>query len=414
VTAAILCTGTELTRGELVNTNASWLCEAVTALGFEVGASDCVDDDRQRICRKLERLGSEHEILVCTGGLGPTTDDLTSECVAQVLGVGLVRDEASLRLIEERLARLGRTMAASNAKQADFPAGATVIPNPNGTAPGFSVRIGRALCFFLPGVPREMRAMFEQSVVPALLPLRTGSQFQVRLRTYGLAESEVNDRLTGIEASHGVTIGYRARLPEIEVKVLARSEDEGAARARAEAAAAEVRARLGDEIVFGEGDVDLARALGELLVERGRSLAAAESCTGGLVAELVTANAGASRYFLGGVVAYANAAKTALLGVDAGLLQQHGAVSAEVAIAMARGARDRFGASMAVSITGIAGPEGGSPEKPVGLVHFAVSDQRGATHRRKVFSGDREQIRRRAAFALLALCRRVLLRGHDS
>ncbi len=412
MTAAILCTGTELTRGELVNSNSTWLCEALTDLGFVVGASDCVDDDRDRICRAIARLSAEHDVVICTGGLGPTTDDLTSECVASVLGVPLQRDQASLAVIEERLLRLGRKMAASNAKQADFPEGATIVPNPNGTAPGFSIRIGRALCFFLPGVPQEMHAMFAKSLAPVLSPLRTEHQHQLRLRTYGLPESEVNDRLAGIEASHGVTIGYRARLPEIEVKVLARAANESAARKRVEAASAEVCARLGSEVVFGTGDVDLARALGELLVERGLTVAAAESCTGGLVAELLTDAAGASRYFVGGVVAYANAAKTALLEVEAELIERHGAVSREVAVAMACGARARFGASMAVSITGIAGPDGGSPEKPVGLVHFAVSDERGVTHRQKIFSGNRQQIRRRAAFATLALCRRVLLRGH--
>jgi nicotinamide-nucleotide amidase len=414
VTAAILCTGTELTRGELVNTNATWLCEALTTLGFEIGASDCVDDDRNRICRALERLGAEHHVVVCTGGLGPTTDDLTTECVASVLGVGLVRDEPSLRLIEERLSRFGRRIASSNAKQADFPEGALILPNANGTAPGFSVKIGRALCFFLPGVPLEMRAMFEASVVPAILPLRGDRQYQVRLRTYGLPESEVNDRLAGIEAAHAVTIGYRARIPEIEVKVLARAESENAAQKRAETAAAEVKARLGADVVLGEGDLDLPRALGRLLEEQGLTLAAAESCSGGLLAELVTDAAGASRHFMGGVVAYANSAKTELLGVAPELLEKHGAVSVEVAAAMARGARARFASSIAVSITGIAGPDGGSADKPVGLVHFAVSSATGLSHREKVFSGNRGQIRRRAAFAALALVRQIVMHGHDA
>jgi nicotinamide-nucleotide amidase len=412
VTAAVLCTGTELTRGELVNTNATWLCEALTTLGFEVGASDAVDDDPDRIQSALARLGAAHDVLVCTGGLGPTTDDLTSACVASVLCVELVRDEGSLRVIEQRLARLGRNVAASNAKQADFPRGAAIIENQNGTAPGFAVTIGRARSFFLPGVPLEMRAMFQASVVPALAPLLTGGHHQVRLRTYGLPESEVNDRLGGIEAAHDVTIGYRAHLPEIEVKVLARAEGPALARQRAEAAAKQVRERLGDEVVFGEGDVDLALALGQLLLGRGLTLAAAESCTGGLVSELLTDHAGASRYFLGAVIAYDNRVKEQLLGVPRPLLDLHGAVSAEVAAAMADGARQRSGSSLGVAVTGIAGPGGGSDQKPVGLVHFAVSDERGATARHKVFSGNRQQIRRRAAFAALALCRRVLLFGH--
>jgi nicotinamide-nucleotide amidase len=413
MTVAILCSGTELTRGELVNTNATWLAERLTALGFEVGAMDVVDDDRERIKAALRRLGKEHEAIVGTGGLGPTTDDLTTECVADVLGVRLVRDQASLALIEARLAQFGRKMAASNAKQADFPEGAQILPNPNGTAPGFSVRIGRALAFFLPGVPKEMRAMYEESVVPAILPLRTRRHFQVRLSTFGLPESEVNDRLAGIEERHDVTIGYRAKLPEIEVKVLARGDDEEEARARAEAATLEVRERLGDDVIFGANGVRLPEAVGQLLAERGLTLAAAESCTGGLVSELVTAISGSSRYFQGGVVSYSNASKTALLGVDASLIERHGAVSREVAVAMATGARERLKSDLALSITGIAGPTGGTPEKPVGLVHYAVASADGVSHREKVFLGDREQVRIRAAFAALALTRHVILHGHQ-
>ncbi|HEX6766175.1 MAG TPA: competence/damage-inducible protein A [Polyangiaceae bacterium] len=408
MTAAVLCTGTELTRGELVNSNATWLAEALTALGLEVGAVDAVDDHSERIVRALERLGNEHAVLVCTGGLGPTTDDLTSECVARLLGVPLVRDEASLAVIRARIERAGRTMAASNAKQADFPRGATILANPNGTAPGFSVKLGRAAAFFLPGVPLEMKAMFSASVAPAIEPLVGDKSHQTLLRTFGLPESEVNDRLSGIEAARGVTLGYRARLPEIEVKILARAPNREEARAHAEAAAAEVRARLGDEVVYGEGDTSLAEVVCRLLEARSHTLAVAESCTGGLVAELVTNVPGASRSFLGGVVSYANSAKTELLGVEPALLEAHGAVSAEVARAMAEGARRRFASSFGLGVTGIAGPDGGSAEKPVGLVHWAVAGDGNVTAKHAVFIGNREQVRRRAAFAALALVRRVV------
>src|SRR5688572_26447178 len=171
MSAAVLSTGTELTRGELVNTNGTFLAEALTALGFEVTAVDSVDDHTERIVRTLERLGRDHDVVVCTGGLGPTTDDLTSECVARLLDVPLERDPPSLETIRARLERAGRTMAASNAKQADFPRGARILPNPHGTAPGFAVTLGRAAAFFLPGVPSEMKAMFAASVVPAIAPL---------------------------------------------------------------------------------------------------------------------------------------------------------------------------------------------------------------------------------------------------
>ncbi|MET0794844.1 MAG: competence/damage-inducible protein A [Polyangiaceae bacterium] len=412
--AAILCIGTELTRGELQNSNATWLAEVLTTIGFEVLAIDCVDDERARIEAALTRLSSNHEVVVCTGGLGPTTDDITTECAARLAGVGLQRDEPSLEAIRARLLRFGRQMALSNAKQADFPVGARILPNPNGTAPGFELKLHRALAYFMPGVPFEMKAMFESFVEPAIAPLVGERQFQVLLRTYGLPESEVNDRLAGVEAEFDVLIGYRATMPEIEVKVLARASTLEAARVRAERGALAVRERLGSEVIFGEGKMRFPEAVSALLAEQGKTLALAESCTGGLVSELITAHSGASAVFRGGAVTYANDAKIALLGVPAVLLARFGAVSAEVARAMAEGARAAFNSDFALSLTGIAGPTGGSEEKPVGLVHFAVADASGVSDRRVVFTGTREQVRRRAAFAGLSLVRAVALRGHDS
>jgi nicotinamide-nucleotide amidase len=276
------------------------------------------------------------------------------------------------------------------------------------------VTLGKARAFFLPGVPSEMKAMFQASVVPEVAPLVTERSHQTLLRTFGLPESEVNDRLEGIETEHRVTLGYRARLPEIQVKVLARAPIADEARTRSEAAAKEVRARLGEDVVYGEGETTLAEVVCRLFEARSLTLAVAESCTGGLVAELVTSVPGASRSFLGGVVAYANETKAAFLDVDPALIGAHGAVSAEVARAMAEGARRRFGASIALAVTGIAGPDGGSIEKPVRLVHWAVTSDAGTRAKHAVLSGNREQVRRRAAFAALALARRVVLTGeHD-
>jgi nicotinamide-nucleotide amidase len=278
--------------------------------------------------------------------------------------------------------------------------------------PGASVgqRIEGAVACFLPGVPREMSAMFDASVAPLLAPLVDEAFHQVRLRSYGLPESEVNDRLAGIEAEFRVLIGYRASFPTIEVKVLARDASGTVAEARARSAADEVRRRLGDEVVFGEGDITFAQALGRELTRTGQRLACAESCTGGLIGQLLTARGGASEFFAGGVVAYENRAKTALLGVPATLLDAHGAVSAEVAIAMAEGARARFDVAIALAVTGVAGPDGGSAEKPVGLVHYAVATPAGTEARHFVFAGDRELIRLRAAYAALGLAYR-LVRG---
>jgi nicotinamide-nucleotide amidase len=408
MTAAVLSTGTELTRGELVNTNATWLADALTSSGFDVVALDTVGDDEARLAAALTRLGAEHDVIVCTGGLGPTTDDLTSATVARILGVPLERDAASLEAIRARLARFGRPLADSNAKQADFPRGATILPNAWGTAPGFAVRLGRALACFLPGVPSEMEAMFSTHVVPLLASLPHVARRQIRLRTFGLAESEVNDRLAGIEAAHRVVIGYRATLPEIEVKVLAEGTDAAEAERRARTAVDEVRARLG-AAVYGEGSTTLPAVLLELLGERRLTLAVAESCTGGLAQELLTRVPGASRVFLGGAVVYQNAAKTELLGMDPALIAEHGAVSAQVALAMADGVRGRLRASIGLAFTGIAGPDGGTPTKPVGLVHLGLSHAEGNRHVERVFPGTREQVRRRAVFAGFALIRRELL-----
>lgn len=407
MTAAVLCIGTELTRGELTNTNATWLAEQLTRIGLEVTAIDCVDDDRERIEACLRRLGAAHRVLVCTGGLGPTTDDITTECAARVAGLELVRDQPTLDHIERLLARFGRKMAASNAKQADFPAGARILPNLNGTAPGFHVPLLAAQAYFMPGVPREMKAMFESSIAPDLGALVSEPRHQVVLRTFGLPESEVNDRLAGIEASFGVVIGYRASLPEIEVKVLAKAQSAAEAQAISRRAADEARARLGDH-VYAEGFTSLPEHLGKVLTERGLTLAVAESCTGGLAAELLTRTPGSSRFFLGGVVAYANTVKTQLLGVPAESIARHGAVSAEVARAMAEGVRERLGADIGLAFTGIAGPDGGSEQKPVGLVHWAVARESGTEPRERVFLGGREDIRRRAVFAGLDLIRRGL------
>jgi nicotinamide-nucleotide amidase len=408
MTAAVLCIGTELTRGELLNSNATWLAESLTRIGLEVTAVDCVDDDRGRIEAYLQRLSAEQRVLVCTGGLGPTTDDITTECAARVAGVELQRDQASLEHIQERLRRYGRPeLLASNAKQADFPAGARILRNPTGTAPGFGVKLGGCAAYFMPGVPSEMKAMFDSSIAPELAGLVSEARHQIVLRCFGLPESEVNDRLAGVEARYGVVIGYRASLPEIEVKVLARATTGDAALDVARRAAADVRGRLGD-YVYGEGFGSLPEHVGALLGERGLTLAIAESCTGGLAAELVTRIAGSSRYFLGGAVAYANAAKTALLGVPAELITAHGAVSGEVARAMAEGVRARLGADLGLAFTGIAGPEGGTEQKPVGLVHWALARASGTEQRERVFAGGRLDIRRRAAFAGFDLIRRSL------
>jgi nicotinamide-nucleotide amidase len=407
MTCAVLSIGTELTRGELVNTNAAWLAASLTDLGFDVVEAVVVDDDKARIAATLQRLGAVASVLVCTGGLGPTTDDLTTAAVAETTGVALVRDEPSLEHIRRRLAKFGRTVSETNAKQADFPEGAEILANPVGTAPGFMVRIGGAQAFFMPGVPREMKHMFEEQIVPRIRALAPNDSYQVRLRTFGLPESTVGERLADIEGTFpGVTIGYRAHFPEIEVKVLARSGSQTDARDLCERATQEVRQRLVD-VVYGESEDTFAGVTGRLLRGKGYTFAIAESCTGGLVGHMITREPGASEYLLVDAVTYANSAKTRLLGVGEEVIRGHGAVSGEVACAMAEGVKHVSGADVALSLTGIAGPTGGSDEKPVGTVFIAVAWPGGVKVIERHFPGDRHQIQTLAAYAGLNLVRQL-------
>jgi nicotinamide-nucleotide amidase len=408
MTAAIFSIGTEITRGEIVNTNASWLSAELTTLGFEVLESVSVDDDPGRIVAGLRRLAATHAVVVATGGLGPTTDDLTAASVAEALGVPLIRDAASLEAIRRRFEAAKRVMSSTNEKQADFPEGAEVLPNPVGTAPGFGVTIGNCRAFFLPGVPREMKRIFADHIVPKIAKLAPQLTFQIRLKTFGMPESQVGEKLAGVEdAFPGIIIGYRAHFPEIEVKVHATAANQNDARALADRAAEEVRQRLAS-VLYGEGDDTFPEVVGRALRSRGFRLAVAESCTGGLLGHLLTSEP-ASDYFVADAVTYANSAKTRLLGVSEDVLRGHGAVSAEVAAAMAEGVRRLCSVEVAVSITGIAGPSGASPDKPVGLVYWAVAHPGGTIVRDRIFNGDRQQIQTLASFAALSLVRDVCL-----
>lgn len=406
--AALLATGTELTRGELINSNAAWLSERLTELGFEVIEHAVVPDDSEQIASTLARFGREVKLVVCTGGLGPTSDDLTAAVAAQVLGVPLVRHAGTLERIEERFRKANRAMPAINAKQAEVPEGARVLDNHVGTAPGFAVRIGQAESYFLPGPPVEMKHLFETYLVPDLAHRVQRDTHQVHIRVYGLPESEVATKLASIDkggsaARPGVTIGYRAHFPEIEVKVHARSSDEASATQLAHEVAAETRALLGKQAYGGKHD-SYPLHVAKLLTDAKKKLALAESCTGGLVGKLLTDPAGSSAYFVLDAVVYANTAKRAVLGVPAEVIDKHGAVSTEVAAAMAEGALEKAGADLAVAITGVAGPTGGTPDKPVGTVCFALA-QRGqkTVSERRQLQGSRERVRMLSAYVALSL-----------
>lgn len=406
--AALLATGTELTRGELINSNAAWLSERLTELGFEVIEHAAVPDDSEQIASTLARFGREVKLVVCTGGLGPTSDDLTAAVAAQVLGVPLVRHAGTLERIEARYQKAGVAMPAINAKQADVPEGARVLDNNVGTAPGFAVRIGQAESYFLPGPPVEMRHLFETYLVPDLAHRVQRVTHQVHIRVYGQPESAVAMKLAsidkgGADARPGVTIGYRAHFPEIEVKVHARSTDEASATALANEVAAQARALIGKYAYGGRHD-SYPAYVAKLLTDAKKKLSLAESCTGGLVGRLLTDPPGSSAYFVFDAVVYSNSAKRNVLGVLGELIEKHGAVSTEVAAAMAEGALEKAGTDLAVAITGVAGPTGGTADKPVGTVCFALA-QRGqkTVAERRQLQGSRERIRMLSAYVALSL-----------
>lgn len=408
MSAALLSIGTELTRGELINTNASWLSEQLILLGFDVVEHRTVADNPEQIATALQQLASVAGIVVCTGGLGPTTDDLTAASAAKAAGVALHRDPATLEVLRRRYESRGRPFTDARAKQADVPVGANILVNAIGTAPGFELSIGNARCFFTPGVPREMTHIFQERIVPTIAADGVRDCYQSHLRTYGLAEAAIQERLRDLEAVFpGVAVGYRVQTPEVEVKLLAKGASMLEAETLAKAAATEARQRLG-KAVYGERDDSFASAVGDVLRARGLTLSAAESCTGGMVGSMLTGVPGSSDYLLFDAVTYANSAKTEVLGVSTEVLRAYGAVSEESARAMAEGALRVGGSDLAVSITGIAGPGGGTEQKPVGTVWFGLARKAGKTETlRHQFDGDRDLVRRRAAYRALDLVRRA-------
>jgi nicotinamide-nucleotide amidase len=408
--AEILTIGDELMRGEIVDSNKAFLSERLLSLDIETRFHASVADDPEDMADAFRRAAERSDVVLVSGGLGPTRDDLTSEVLARTFGRPLVQDEQALEGIRAFFRGLGREMTQNNAKQALFPEGAEVLPNPIGTAPGFALERGRALFFCLPGVPREMSRMMDEQVLPRLAR-RSGAGQVVRarlLRTFGTGESMLDDQLSDIAASGDVTLGFRTAFPDNYLRPVARAASAAEAEAKLDAVCAAIRARLG-AIVYGEGDETLAAVVGRLLREKGGTLCVAESCTGGLVAEQITGVPGSSAYFLGGVVAYSNAAKTSALGVPPELIDRHGAVSDAVARAMAEGARERFGADFGLATTGISGPDGGSAEKPVGLVHVALA-RAGGTHAESfLFPLDRHRHRQLTAQVALDWVRRAVL-----
>ncbi|HEX8694533.1 MAG TPA: competence/damage-inducible protein A [Longimicrobium sp.] len=384
--AAFLAIGDEIVGGLTTDTNSGFLAGELRAVGVEPVSGFSVVDDEEAIIRALERALEDAELVVCTGGLGPTADDLTTAAVARLAGRPLRLDDASLAAIEERFRARGLEMTPNNRKQALFPEGSTIIPNPNGTAPGFICPVERGgrerhvAC--LPGVPRETRVMVAHTLVPWAAARNPGRRFVSRtFSTFGLTESKLDELLVGVAGPAEARLAFRAAFPRIQARLTVTGSPGDDLEARLDELEARVRERLGTHL-YATGDEGLEETVGRLLRERGLTLAVAESCTGGRIGDRVTDVPGSSGYFLLGVATYSNEAKEQVIGVSPGTLAEWGAVSTQTAEEMAQGVRRLAGADLGLSTTGIAGPGGGTPEKPVGTVCVAVAWEGGAWSRR--------------------------------
>jgi len=381
MSAEILCIGTELLLGNITNGNARWIAEQLAALGIPHHRQLVVGDNRDRLIAELQAAAQRCRVLITTGGLGPTPDDLTTEAIAAAFGAPLVEHPQVWAEIQARLAARGRPCAASNRRQAFLPEGAALLPNPTGTAPGmiWSPRPDFTILTF-PGVPSEMRAMWEATAAPWLrgAGLAEGVFASRMLHFWGVGESNLAEQMADLLEGTNPTVAPYAGSGEVKLRITARAVTAEAAVQLLAPVEAEIRARTG-ALCFGVDEASLASVLLEQLRSRGQTLAVAESCTGGGLGASLAAVPGASDVLLGGVIAYANRVKHGLLGVPAELLEAHGAVSDPVARAMAEGARRATGADWALALTGVAGPGGGSAEKPVGLVHIAVAGPAGCS-----------------------------------
>jgi nicotinamide-nucleotide amidase len=408
----VITIGTELLLGYTVDTNAAELGRALAAAGAEITRRTTVADRpeaiRAGVVEALERTG----FVITTGGLGPTRDDMTKTVVAELLEKRLVLDARVLASIEARFQRMGRSMPASNRTQAQIPEGATILPNPRGTAPGLWVEDARGrIVVLLPGVPREMRGLLVEEVLPRLVARQGGSRRVVlsrTVRTTGVSESALAERVGPIEPEIvPLTLAYLPSVEGVDLRVTAWGLEPRDANARLAAVIQRLKAAVGEH-GYGEDEADLAAVLLDALRTGRHRLAVAESCTGGMIGERITNIPGASDTFIGGVVAYADVIKTAALKVPLETLEAYGAVSEATVRAMAEGAQRLFSADCTIAVTGIAGPGGGTPEKPVGTVWLAARKHTTTRVLTLVLPGDRDDVRRRAAQAGLDLLRRLL------
>ena len=409
MTAEILAVGTELLLGDIINTNAQFLSAELARLGVNVLHQSVVGDNTERLSEAFLQALSRSDMVITTGGLGPTGDDITRETVAKVLGLPLELHEPSLENMKRYFTKSGRVMSESNIKQAMLPANALVYSNLWGTAPGCAIEHVGKTVIMLPGPPREMCPMFEKYLKPQLALLSNAVIASINLRVFGVPESDLQTRLDDLMQGENPTLSPYAKDGEVLLRITARAPNEHDALLLCRPIADEVIRRLGS-FVYGENVEGLAQTLVEELKRSGRKLALAESCTGGLVAKLITDRPGSSQVFNCGVVSYSNDIKHSLLGVKKETLQTYGAVSKQTACEMATGIKRLAEADFGVGITGIAGPDGGTAEKPVGLVFIAVADATTIYSRRLILghgTNEREYIRYLTALNALDIVRRI-------
>ncbi|HEV7966426.1 MAG TPA: competence/damage-inducible protein A [Candidatus Acidoferrales bacterium] len=408
--AEIIAVGSELLTPDRVDTNSLFLTAQLNRLGIEVTRKTVVGDELAALRNAFDEAAKRVELVIASGGLGPTEDDRTRDAVADLFGRKLTLDPAVMGKIEARFRQLGRKMSEVNARQAMVPEGAAVLENDRGTAPGLWLEAGGRIVILLPGPPHELKAMFAAQVESRLARLATGVRLVAHeLRVAGMGESDVDQRIAPIYTRHDDVQTTILTAPgEIQIHLRMWSNDTSAAERQLQGIQESIVLALG-EAVFTTAGESMEEVVAQELTMHHATIATAESCTGGLLAERLTRISGSSAYFLGGVVSYSNALKSAWVDVPAEIIESRGAVSSEVAVALADGIRRRTGATLGVGITGVAGPTGGTPEKPVGTVHVAIADASGSKERGVRYPGERDRIRWQASQTALDLVRRYFL-----
>ena len=405
--AEIVAIGSEMLLGELVDTNSAWISQRLAALGVGIYRHTTVGDNKDRIVAAIKEAAARSNLVLTTGGLGPTSDDLTNECLALVAGRKMVEYPEARKHVDEMFRRFGRKPTPSNYKQVLFPEGSELIPNPRGTAMGALLEIDDALVATFPGVPMEMKGMFGETVEPLIKSRSQGSIVSRTLWFTGIGESDLAERVQDFLDASDPTVAPLAGQGKVRLRVTTRAATPEDAEKKIEPVAERILFRLG-EFYFGEDDETLESSVGQLLKDRGATLALAESCTGGLLAKRLTDAPGSSAYFTEGLVTYSNEAKERLLGVTQETLMEYGAVSEAVAKEMAEGVRKVSGSDYGLSVTGVAGPGGGTEEKPVGLVWLGLADADGTIAvdlDLSAWAASREAIRERSANRALDLLR---------